>query len=628
MELRDDALIVDAADHGQAGVSVTCRFRTEPESGLILGSISVRCASEMTLASVRFPLLPVRLPIGDAPEDDAVLLPYCDGCVVRDPLANGLYRDLQYPGTASMQMLAAFDPAAGVYLACHDAQGYAKRIFARRWAEDLHLSAVHLAEQVPREEWALPYEAAITTFRGAEAGRTRWEDAAGIYRRWAVRQPWCRATLAERVRTGDVPAWLAEPSLFYTFTLRARSEDGQEVNQLDRVVYQAEAWRQVLGEPVTFMLMSWEKRGPWVTPDYFPPYGGTVAFRQATGGLHAHGHRTLVFLSGLRWTLHKEFQGNVVDDEAAFNERARPSAIADASGEAVMYGEPDRDVGRHAQVCAATPLAREILVGSSLRCQELGIDCVQVDQIVGGGLPPCYSPLHGHPPGGGNWCARALYDVFAEIRRRGRARDPDFAFSIEEPAEYFIPLMDTYHARDYMQGRWPRDGAGTVGVPLFAHVYHDYVHGYGGDSCSVTHHDSRTAVYEQAMNLVCGKAPGVAVWGRWYEPGSTHQAQQRLLKGHCELWRGPARDFLVLGQRTAAPALDVPQVEVTFYDWHTREQMTLAFPAVLHSAWRSPDGRTGTVYACIASEPITFETPSGPMTLAPGEAAFKQGEAG
>ncbi|KPK57443.1 MAG: hypothetical protein AMK73_10135, partial [Planctomycetes bacterium SM23_32] len=60
VELRDDALIVDAADHGQAGVSVTCRFRTEPESGLILGSISVRCASEMTLASVRFPLLPVR----------------------------------------------------------------------------------------------------------------------------------------------------------------------------------------------------------------------------------------------------------------------------------------------------------------------------------------------------------------------------------------------------------------------------------------------------------------------------------------------------------------------------------------------------------------------------------------
>jgi hypothetical protein len=624
VERRDGALMVEAPAHRGADVGVTCRFRPEPQTGLILAGISVRCGREMALASVRFPLLAVRLPIGQTSEDDAVLLPYCDGCLARDPLANGLYRDLRYPGSASMQMTAAFDPEAGLYLAARDAEGYVKHIFARRWGEDLHLSLVHEAEQVPRRDWSLPYEAAVTTFHGAGGGgATRWEDAADIYRRWAVRQPWCRATLAERVRSGDVPAWLAEPSLFYTFTLRARSPEGEEISQLDRVVYQAEAWREVLGAPVTFMLMSWEKRGPWVTPDYFPPYGGTVAFRQATDGLHERGHHTLVFLSGLKWTLEKDFHGNVVDDRAAFEQRGRPHAIADADGEALLHGEPDRDVGRHAVICAATPLAREILVGSALRCQQLGIDCVQVDQVVGGGLPPCYSRAHGHPPGGGNWCSRALYEVFGQVRREGRVRDPGFAFSIEEPAEFFIPLLDTYHARDYMQGRWPRGGAGVLGVPLFAHVYHDYVHGYGGDSCSVTQHDSRTAVYEQAMNLVCGKAPGVAVWGRWYEPASTHATQRRMLKGHCELWGGPARDFLLFGQRLAAPALDVPSVEVEFYNWRDRTRTTRRFPAVLHSAWRAPDGRTGTVYACIAAEAVTFRTPTGPLTLAPGETAFR-----
>ena len=48
------------------------------------------------------------------------------------------------------------------------------------------------------------------------------------------------------------------------------------------------------------------------------------------------------------------------------------------------------------------------------QCQQLGIDCVQVDQIVGGGLPPCYHPDHGHPPGGGNWCAKNVVFIVIE----------------------------------------------------------------------------------------------------------------------------------------------------------------------------------------------------------------------
>jgi hypothetical protein len=372
--------------------------------------------------------------------------------------------------------------------------------------------------------------------------------------------------------------------------------------------------------------MSWEKKGPWVAPDYFRPFGGEEAFRAATDGLHAGGHRALVFLSGLNWTLRKTVSGPPIDDMEAFDARGRPHAIADASGEAQFYGKPDAGVGEFAKICAATTLGREILLGSSLECQRLGIDCVQADQIVGGGLPLCYSPDHGHPPGGGDWCSRRLLELFSEIRREGKARDPEFAFAMEEPGEFFIPVLDTYHARDYMQARWPRSGNGVYGVPLFTHVYHDYVHGYGGDSCPVSSNESPTAVYAQGMNMVCGKAPGVAVWTRDFDPLTTHETQKRLLSAHCALWHGPARDFLVFGQRMTEPPLDVPAQALIFRDWSRPggPRTEVEVPSVLRGSWRLPDGRVGRVYVNVTGGPISFAAPGGEIRLEPGEAAFRQ----
>ena len=58
----------------------------------------------------------------------------------------------------------------------------------------------------------------------------------------------------------------------------------------------------------------------------------------------------------------------------------------------------------------------------------------------------------------------------------------------------------------------PGYNRGILGVPLFTHVYHDYVLGYGGDSAYVSDSASPLALYHQGMNLVCGKSAAVAVW--------------------------------------------------------------------------------------------------------------------
>jgi len=627
------AVFVETSHEEPAAMSITCRYWLEKESPSILGRISIRTPSPCRIDEVRFPLIPLRLPLSGDGEQDHLLLPYCDGYVIRNPAENRFDRRINYPGAASMQMMAIYDPAAGLLLSSRDTAAYAKSLCARQRGKWLELAIAHHLPHAPVTEWELGYDVALAGLRPSD-GMTKitWEAAADVYRRWAEKQPWCRRTMAERVAAGDIPRWIVEPSLFLTFSLRGQTQEGTLGNRLPLVVEQFDRWRRLVGAPITGILVSWEKHDTWVAPDYFPPYGGEANFTAVTNKLQANGHRALAFLSGLNWTLHKDLAGPdrphvVIDDEAEFNRRGRPWAISDAAGQAIVSGEPTSGVGQCARICPATPLAGEILLDASLRCQELGFDCVQVDQIVGGGMPACYHPQHDHPPGGGNWSAQTLYRRFTEIRNAGKARDPDFAFSIEEPGEYFLPILDTYHARDLHQGRWPRSGAGVLGVPLFTHVYHDFLPGYGSEGCYLSDKPSRLTLYQVGMNLVCGKTPAVALWGRWLEPEKADPVQCRLLRSHLDLWRGPAGDFLLYGQRVPSLELDVPAMEMTFTEKDGKTRRPLRLPSVLHSAWKLADGRTGTIYACIAENSVAFAADGETITLEPGQAVLRTGSA-
>ena len=124
------------------------------------------------------------------------------------------------------------------------------------------------------------------------------------------------------------------------------------------------------------------------------------------------------------------------------------------------------------------------------------------------------------------------------------------------------------------------------------------------------------------MNLICGKAPGVAVWTRAFDPQATDQLQAKLLRGHVDLWQGPAREFLVFGSRVAAGPLDVPAMRCKFFVGPDRPARELEVPAVLHSRWRLPDGREAAVLACVAEQPVGFQAFGRTLALAPGEVKY------
>lgn len=597
-----ETVVIAAARHKGAPVQVECRFRTEPGSPLIYCRLTVDTHGGAALESATFPALAWPALLGPDPDRDTVVFPRADGCLSTAPSKNGWLGSCAYPGLASMQFLARYSAAAGVYVAALDSQGFTKSFGVERRSGKLLMALQHLPARQAGGAWRMDYDVAIGTFHGD------WQAAADLYKSWAVGQPWCRRTLAERVRHGDVPGWLAEPSLFETTALH-----GDYEASLARA---SAAWRRVLGVPMTFILIGWEKKGAWITPDYFPPNGGESRFTSATAAMHARDDHAMVFLSGLNWTLHKKFSASVYDDSAEFERRGAASAIRGTDGKPAHYFNPD--MGEYAQICPATPLAREMLMGTARECQRLGSDCIAADQIVGGGMPLCFCADHGHPVGGGNWSAAAIYRLYDEIRREGRKRNPAFAWSMEEPGEFFIPVLDTYHARDYAQVRWPRDGENVIGIPLFTHVYHEYLNGYGGES-KVSAAPNAEWLYQQGMNLVCGKTPTVATWGQSFDPAATDPAQARLLRAHCELWRGAGKDFLVYGTRLTTPPLDVPQHALKFFGGTGRPARTIQAPAVLTGRWRAPDGRIGRVCVGIAATPVTCEVDGEKITLAPGE---------
>ena len=353
---EQDVVIIESTHDEPMGLSVTCRFWLDKDSSSVLGRIALRSKVPCRVDNVCFPLVALRLPFSGSGEKDRVLWPLCDGAVLLNPTENSPHRQLRYPGGASMQVMAAFDPAAGVYLASRDHEAHAKMFRTRRVDNKaLELSIDHLLPQTPVNQWELGYDVDLAALLpSAGLDEVTWESAADRYRRWALKQPWCGRTAAQRVATGDIPTWLAEPTLLLTFSLRGKMPDGSVGNRLPLLVEQVDRWSKLVGAPVTCLIISWEKLDTWTTPDYFPPYGGKEPFEAVTKQLHDRGHRTMVFLSGLHWTLRKELAGPgrspvSVDQEAEFDRRGRASAISDAKGEAMISGKtgPGRRAARH-----------------------------------------------------------------------------------------------------------------------------------------------------------------------------------------------------------------------------------------------------------------------------------------
>ena len=596
--------------HGPSGdLRVALEGQLDDAEPFARWSIAVENPSRLRLKAVRFPFVSAVPTIG-SPDDDFLIGPALPGVMIENPSTNWPAKysiAWTYPGDQSAQFCAYQDRSAGVYLASMDTVGCGRSLNIDKRYNMFNLFQEYQLGDEPVAQWKSPYETALGVTSGP------WQQTADLYKRWAVRQPWCSKTLVQR---DDVPAFWKQGPCIHTCEVRTYGTNRLcAESYYPKLLEHYQSLRTKIGGPVVSMLPGWENHRRWTAGAYFPIYDAEQA-KGVLGQLYQDGFRTFVFLSGLFYTYQNE--GRDGSDVPGW-ERYADSFVIDAeSGKPATYvlneSSPGKDNvwKRHSyQFCPAAPATAAFFCSVIDQLHALGIDIVQMDQSTSGGGAACYSTAHGHAPGRGAYQTQAFRQLLADLRRHGQALNPDFMFAHEEPHEELIQNFDAFHTREFRERWWYRSAPGARGIPLFTYLYHEYAIAYGGEGPSAGAAKNPVTVREMAVNLVTGKTPAVSVWSNQKAMAEAHEDQIKMLRNHMSLLKTEAQRFLILGRMLHPLEVDVPEITLKLGAKGPKGWQLVPFKerAVLTSSWQSPEGLVGHCFVNITDQKQSLRVP-------------------
>jgi len=488
-----------------------------------------------------------------------------------------IWRYPNYPGQwASTQLMAYYNSAGGLYMACDDATGLPK--FIDRVMEDdgVTLGLAHYPGTRGPGEAKLPYNVVIGTFHGD------WYAAAEIYREWAAKQEFCGTKLADRK---DHPKWITDSAVGIAFPMRGQADwDGPakvntEYTPAVNALPYLEKLAVELESPLMPFVYNWEHTGPWVQPDAFPPIGGEASMREFMSRAKEKGWSPFLYGDSLCWVT---WQKNSDYDGMSY--------FHSHGGEAAVARRPDgtflEDVWpwrKNYWACVGTEKGRQMILEMTRKMAELGPSVVQqFDQ--GPGAVACYATDHGHPPVPGPWMTEAFKGLLKADAEIARSVNPAVAMSCEgAPPEIYMKDFQIWDGR-------------VRTCPLYSFLYHEYRNGHDGFFGN--------RVNDEALRLSVGRAivAGYMVNFTLRDKGLIEydwdQAWTRAIpdQGAILDWtkrinhfrNNVAREYLVYG-RMLRP-WTVSNVTERDYGWGKE-------PLVQSATWRSPDGRIGIVLA-------------------------------
>ncbi|MEN6496212.1 MAG: DUF6259 domain-containing protein [Thermoguttaceae bacterium] len=451
---------------GQEG-RVVCTVTATPGDPMLRWRIEASFPEGFVLENVRFPILTLRAPLA-AEHADALVLGATKGGVHHQPSAwkPGRATSAAQPGSLAAQFACYYDAAGGLFTAAFDSRGYRKSVIASRTAEGLSIAWLHPC--FVKTSFALDFDVVQTTFRSEEpATATDWRHAADLYKQWAVGQPWCARTFAAR---DDLPAWLKAGPAMVRFHREALAEPKT-----------IEAWLKTYWQgnvpakpPLIIAYWGWEKVATWITPDYFPFFPSDETFLELARLGRSIGGHTFLWPSGYHYTVtfKKQPDGTFAwDDRARFDAEARAHAICARDGKVTISPRFWLQGGECATLCPGDPWTIDWFNKIAVGLVQRGADMVQVDQVVGGNFPPCYSKAHGHEPGPGLWTTEVFHKQLETMLAACRKVNPEAVVCFEEPNEQFIQHAAIQDYRDWEVLK--RDGVEPASV--FNYIYHEYL---------------------------------------------------------------------------------------------------------------------------------------------------------
>ncbi|MBI3944557.1 MAG: hypothetical protein HY321_01430 [Armatimonadetes bacterium] len=368
-----------------------------------------------------------------------------------------------YPGMWGMQYLAYGHPAGGgIYFAAHDPQSLYKRFGMYADGGDGRHAALML-RQYPEDRaaagasFASFYPAAVGVYAG------EWWEASAIYREWALQQEWCRrGPTRERE---DIPTWAKEADLWYWNWQTANS--GHPRRHVPAIEYLKERfgceiafhWYGSNGEVFN---------GGWRSPEEYPADRDIrETLVAAMRRLHAGGIRAIPYVNARLWC----------PDTHAFREADGMSWVV-----ADEHGKPHADEWAHIGLttCPTAPPFQEVIRRvTNQMIDGCEMDGAYLDQITACYALPCFQPSHDHAPGGhDHWC-RGYRQMLEKVRADIKQRSVDNVITSESVIECYLDLLDLDLSRE-ISGLRSRIGCpGSLPIPMFHSVYHDYHLTYG-----------------------------------------------------------------------------------------------------------------------------------------------------
>jgi hypothetical protein len=612
------ALSATFAQLGGMAVEATITVRATNDDRFSHWSIRVSNDAGLMLTDVQFPFVVVPYHLGGAAGAESLLWPLGAGVLLPAPQPQDLQPDcphtwqmcpengdaLHYPGYTTAQFLAYFNDRAGIYLSCHDPHGMIKLLKPVHRAPGLRLGIAHVGDWPQHGARQLEYDIVLGSFTGD------WYAAADLYRDWSRMQHWAHTPLKARA---DVPDWLRESPPHIILRIQGEldigpAEPNDALLPYRKAIPLLEKAAERIGAPLVPVIMSWERPGPWIYPDCFPPAGGAEALREFTGMARGRGWHIGTFCNGTRWVVGHYWSG--YDGADYFAERGGERSVCRTHAGEIWEEQWDATWRPSYPCCLGAPLTNEIAVDFVRTVLDLGLDWVQFfDQNIGASTFPCFAEDHGHPHLPGAWMTERMRSLIASFHElAGHARDHSggarqIVLSVEGPVnEYFLQAFQICDIRVLPPGHRAGHVLWNGFVPLYHYLYHEFMLIQGGFGCGPEPYHLQI---RNAYNLVVGEIPGAVMqgdgrllnkdtlnWAPWEPYIGDNEAALTLLRAATALRRGPAREFLVYG-RMQAPA-PIEQIVVMRWQEHGHDHQ---IPAVFHSAWETLGGGFGLVLA-------------------------------
>lgn len=541
-------------------------------------NLSAHLYNDEGIEKVIFPIFNNLKAICPEESHDYLMLPYQNGWLVKNPIKllksdktmpfwlghNGNKYENDYPTPYTFQFFSYYcEETFGCYLATEDAEAYTKTIgFYAENESDMSFAVTNYPENIgSATEYFIPY-ASVLKFHTGD-----WQNAAELYREWALGQKWVKGTLKER---GINP--LVEKTDLWRinhthYALGTRTDEYFKTSLLLKERLDCE------------LALHWYGWNMGEHDVNYPEYISRERYAEGWGDkltawadkFHENNIVVLPYVNARLW------DGSSVSwDEC----NAKDSALKDENNE--IYSEPWKPGIPLHPMCPATELWNKRIGDFSNYVKENHLDGLYVDQTGSYKATLCFDKSHSHPVGGGCWYKNGYTSSINRLRAKS---GKDKIFTTESCCETYIDVFDLFLTLDttimyngFFQHFVGNDNA-TV-LPLFNMIYGDCAVSYG--SCLGFSYDISAFEYNFMHNLLFGLVPTI----EGFEMSEYSEADEHfdVMKRAVDFYK-QHKDLFLYGRICGIPSYSGEMYDIYFDS--SKKDIVLHRPAVIQAIWES-----------------------------------------